>query len=122
MFSSLPKLADRAFVIGYLLPTLLFLCALAALFADQPQVQALMFSETQHWQKIVSLVVIIWAVSVFLQLVNTDLIKFLEGYEQPIKGSRALKAIQEAALDRLDSRIDQLWTKKIAELKLSKAE
>ena len=122
MFSSLPKLADRTFVVGYLLPTLLFVCALAALFADQPLVQGLIFGETQGWDKIFGLVIAIWAAAVFLQFVNTYLIKFLEGYESPIKNWRSLKAERQSAFDALDGRLNELWEKINARVELSEAE
>jgi hypothetical protein len=40
MLSSLPKLADRTFVLGELLPSLLFAIALLFLFQDQPTAAA----------------------------------------------------------------------------------
>jgi hypothetical protein len=122
MFSSLPKLADRTFVVGYLLPTLLFVCALAALFADQPLVRGLIFGETQGWDKIFGLVIAVWAAAVFLQFVNTYLIKFLEGYESPIKNWRSLKAEKQRAFDALDGRLNELWEKINAKVELSEAE
>jgi len=122
MFSSLPKLADRTFVIGYLLPTLLFVCALAALFSNQPLVQGLIFGETQGWDKIFGLVVGVWAAAVFLQFVNTYLIKFLEGYERPIKNWRSLKAEKQRAFDALDGRLKELWEKINARVELSESE
>jgi len=122
MFSSLPKLADRTFVIGYLLPTLLFVCALAALFSDQPLVQGLIFGETQGWDKIFGLVIGVWAAAVFLQFVNTYLIKFLEGYERPIKNWRSLKAEKQRAFDALDGRLKELWEKINARVELSESE
>jgi hypothetical protein len=122
MFSSLPKLADRTFVVGYLLPTLLFVCALAALFADRPFVQGLIFGETQGWDKIFGLVIAVWAAAVFLQFVNTYLIKFLEGYESPLKNWRSLKAEKQRAFDALDGRLNELWEKINARVELSEAE
>ena len=122
MFSSLPKLADRAFVVGYLLPMLLFVFALVALFADQPLVQKLVSSEAQGWDKIVGLVVAVWTAAVFLQFINTSLIKFLEGYTYPVKGWRWLKKQREGDFDTLDCRLKELWNKINSLISLSEAE
>jgi hypothetical protein len=122
MFSSLPKLADKVFVVGYLLPTLLFVCALGALFADQQLVQTVVSGEAQGWDKIVGLVIAVWAIAVLMEFLNIEIIKFLEGYRAPIKGSQRLKAKQEARFAALDKPIQPLLQKVDNGEDLTKAE
>lgn len=42
MLSTIPKLADRAFIVGFLLPTVLFITLGLALFGDLGQVEKLL--------------------------------------------------------------------------------
>jgi hypothetical protein len=111
MFSSLPKLADKAFIVGYLLPTLLFVAALALLFYDQQSVQKAISNEPQGWDKIVALVIGVWVTAVLLEFLNTDFIKILEGYSRPIKDWEFLRAKQLARFNSLDSRVKELLVK-----------
>lgn len=86
MFASLSTLADRSFVISYVLPTLLFSLAAVFLYWDFAGVREIFqdFVVEGNVSKLLHLTVIAWSVSLCLSLVSIPLIKLLEGYHRPI--------------------------------------
>ncbi len=86
MISSLSTLADRSFVISYVLPTLLFSLAAAFLYWDFAGVREIFrnFIVEGNVSKLLHLTVIVWSVSLCLSLVSIPLIKLLEGYHRPL--------------------------------------
>ena len=62
MLSSLPKLADKAFILGFFLLTLLFVIAFVALFYDQPWAEAWLGSaaDAAKWDTFAYFVLSVW--------------------------------------------------------------
>ncbi|MBV9652990.1 MAG: hypothetical protein JOZ42_00355 [Acetobacteraceae bacterium] len=90
MLSTLPKLADRAFVVGFLLPSLLFTVGLLVLFSQMEQVLALLkpTKEENSTTALVLLAVAVWLLAVLMQVLNHWLYRSLEGYLPPLSWRR----------------------------------
>lgn len=85
MLSSLSKLADRRFIIGFFLPGLLFCCAMLAMFSNDPGVRQIVAGlEAKDLGVAVFVVIAIWVVGVVLLAMNTPLFRMLEGYWWPL--------------------------------------
>lgn len=90
MLSTLPKLADRAFIVGFVLPSLLFAIALLVLFSQPDQVAALLrpVKEDGGTTILVLLAAGVWLLAVLMQVLNYFLYRFLEGYLPPLSWRR----------------------------------
>jgi len=110
MLSTLPNLANKAFIIGFFLPTLLFVLALAGLFHDQSWAQAWFAVATQKegWDSLAYFVVAVWGASVLLMMTNDLQLKLLEGYLWPVSKMAFLQRRQEARFQEKKARADQL--------------
>ncbi len=96
MFSSLPKLADKAFIVAFLVPTLAFLLALGAafpgLFALAEQV-----NQGDNTNTLVNATLAaagVWFCALGLMLINRPLYRSLEGYFGPLAATARVKALQ----------------------------
>jgi hypothetical protein len=107
MFASLPKLADKNFVIGFLLPVLLAGVASVFLFRDTGPGQAVLkaFFVEKTLSDLTLVIVGVWSVSVLLVLFNYHIYRFLEGYEGPLRHWRAGLKRQRDDLDRTVRRL-----------------
>jgi hypothetical protein len=110
MLSTLPKLADKSFILGFFLPSLLFITALLALFVDIPWVKKSLdaATDTGSLEKLVVFIIAIWTLAVLMLLVNRVQYQILEGIRWPISKLRGLKITQEQALEALRRRRDTL--------------
>src|SRR5690554_3341041 len=90
MLSTLPKLADRAFIIGFLLPSLLFAVSLLALFSQTDLVASLLkpIKEESSAAALLLLAAGIWLLAVLMQVLNYWLYRSLEGYLPPLSWRR----------------------------------
>src|SRR5689334_8530982 len=95
MFSVLPKLLDRNFAIGYLLPCILFV------FAGYQIVRRLSehkwfvgFASSDATTRATTFLVVAGVLAIFLALANTFLIRRLEGYGWPFTKLPALYEYQ----------------------------
>src|SRR5208337_4091174 len=114
MISSLPKLADRAFIVGFLLPTLLFFLATICLLSDIGFFANILpaIGETEKWDKIAYLIIGLWTFSVLLQIINNAQYQMLEGYTWPLKYINFLKRREESRYDELNARVSELKKKR----------
>jgi hypothetical protein len=85
MLSSLPKLADKNFLIGFIMPVLLGATGLLALLRDLPPFDGIYRSllSTDDFTKLTIVVLTLWAVAILLLLLNLLLYRVLEGYIGP---------------------------------------
>ena len=84
MLSSLPKLADRTFVLGAFLPTLLFAAVLVFLFPEEPfATTCITAAAGRDLGQAAFLLLAVWAVAVVISMLNYPLYRFLEGYTFP---------------------------------------
>jgi hypothetical protein len=114
MLSSLPKLADRSFILGFFLPTLLFAVVLLVLFRDQrlPK-EWLDAMADKELKSAVYLLLVVWAFAVVLFILNDWLYRFLEGYAFPFPDWLAdwLKGRNRRRLRKCLGKIDELYNK-----------
>lgn len=109
MLSTLPKLADKAFVVGFFLPTLLFGLAVLALLSDlQPLGELLSALIDAKVEKILYFALAVWTIAVFISLVNTLQYRILEGYIWPLANCSWLKAREQTRFDTLNKRVGEL--------------
>jgi len=94
MLSSLPKLADKAFILGFFMPVLLFLVGVLALFSDTKPLVDLMAKAGGEGgvEKITYAVLLVWSIAVLMMLANHSLFRLYEGYLPPISRWSWLKA------------------------------
>lgn len=87
MISSLSNLADRNFVLGYLLPVIMAALAAAAIFRDIPFVAGLWmaFASVDSFEKLTVALLCLWTTAVLLMAFNHQLYRFMEGYWGPFK-------------------------------------
>ena len=84
MLSALPKIADRNFVIGFFLPSLLFTIVGLAVFSDHLPVRNLIDLLTaKDLREAAFLLVAVWVLGVLMLTVNHPLYRLLEGYSWP---------------------------------------
>jgi hypothetical protein len=111
MLTGLPKLADRNFVIGFLIPTLLAALALLGLLSNIPVVEQTYTAiwHDKKWEDITSFALGVWVVSILIMLLNHSFYRIAEGYVGPfawIAADRGNKK-RAALLRRRDDLIAQ---------------
>jgi hypothetical protein len=99
MFGSLTKLADKAFVVGFLLPTLMAALAFLYLFNDvEPFSGAYKAAlSIKEFSELSVAAIIVWALASLLMMWNEWLYRFLEGYVGPFNN----EGMRERARDRM---------------------
>jgi hypothetical protein len=110
MISMLPKLADKAFILGFFLPTLLFVLVAAQLYYQQPWALAIMATakEEKGWDSLAYFVLTVWVLSLLLMMVNHTLMQMLEGYYGPLAKIPCFKRGEERRLDDMHRRYTEL--------------
>jgi hypothetical protein len=114
MLSTIPKLADKAFVLGFFLPTLLFVLALSGLFYDAAWGKAVLAAVTDEkgWDKLAYLVLAVWVLSTLLMMINLIELQMLEGYLWPVSAMGFLKRGETQRFTTPDNEfvaLDQQW-------------
>jgi hypothetical protein len=101
MLSSLPKLADRAFILGMFLPTLLFVLAALLMFQEvSPAKSWIKALAGNDLQSTAYLLLCVWLLSVLALMLNYPLYRFLEGYSFPTWLANRLKARNRILLSK----------------------
>jgi hypothetical protein len=107
MLSSLPKLADRAFILGTFLPTLLFAACLLGLFHDYELVKTWRVAlAAKDLGQAVFLLFAVWVLAVLTLLLNHWIYRLLEGYMFPSWVAEPLKNRNRKRLHRSLQRLD----------------
>lgn len=103
MLSTLPKLADKSFILGFLLPSILFFVGIYFVLVDVKWVQETAKAamnkealETFVWGAVAA-----WLFAISLSIVNHLLLQILEGYKPPFSVIPLLRARQQCDFDRL---------------------
>ena len=110
MLSSLPKLADRAFVLGALLPSLLFGVTVLFLFCDQPPASLIIDAFAgKDIGKAIYLLLALWAFAILISMFNLPLYRFLEGYTFPKWLANLLKRRHRKRLKGAQGEIKALY-------------
>ncbi len=124
MFSSLSTIADRNFVIAFLLPTLIGCLCLLALFGDVPAIAALAknIGDLDKLSALTGLLVGLWSVALLLQQLNLTLYRVLEGYLPPFSLPRfKLRQRQLDAYDAARAAVTKLYQDSLADSALDDA-
>lgn len=110
MLSELPKLADKAFILGFFLPTLLFVLAVAGVFHDQTWAQTLLTAASQKdgWDSLVFFALAVWVLAVLLMMVNQIELQILEGYTWPLSKMEFLRRRERKRFERQSKPFQQL--------------
>lgn len=108
MLSTLPKLADRAFIIGFLLPALLFAAGMIWIFGDPDQLRDLLRSAKDDTAGLLLMLGAVWLLSVLLLIVNHALYRCLEGYLPPLSWRRRSKLRNARRIATLRGRAGRL--------------
>jgi hypothetical protein len=110
MLSTLPKLADKAFVLGFFLPVLLAVLAILALFNDLPEVRSLLTAtgEGDRLEKLFYFVLVVWCLSVLMLLINNAQYQILEGYRWPFSQITRFKNAEILRFEELSGRVNAL--------------
>lgn len=87
MLATLPKLADRNFIIGFLLPILLGALATLFLFRDTDAAQSILVAVLRDTtlSDLTLIAVAVWTGATLLALLNYHFYRILEGYAGPLK-------------------------------------
>lgn len=96
MFSTLPKVADKAFIIAFLLPMLAFALAAELAFRPWPETEALakaLWADKDITQ-LALLAGTLWLAAMALMMTNRLIHRFLSGYVWPLKNEDALAAMR----------------------------
>jgi hypothetical protein len=93
----LNKLADRDFVVGFVLPVLLFCAAIAFLFRDTTVVGSIYSAliDLKSFTSLTMLVLVIWTLATLLMAWDTTIYRVLEGYVGPFKREKWRRAMEE---------------------------
>ncbi len=110
MLSTIPKLADKAFIIGFLFPVILFLTAFLLLFSNVPWVTNILdqFMNKDNIEKILYISLIIWGLSIVMMMLNNILYQFVEGYRWPVSKLAKLWSRETGLLDKKEARLEEL--------------
>jgi hypothetical protein len=110
MLSTLPKLADKTFIIGFFLPTLLFAVASLALFSDFSFVQQLLkaASSREIAGRLVFLLLALWSLSILILITNHHQYQALEGYRWPVCKFDFLKKREKGRFTAAYGRFEKL--------------
>lgn len=112
MLSSLPKLFDKSFVIGFFFPALIALIAVAWIFPNislLDPVRTLALSE-KTFSDLTYLASIVWVTAILLMSLNITLYRMLEGYLPPLSWMRPLLWWHRRRFARLKAEYDTLLT------------
>lgn len=86
MLSSLSALIDRAFVIGFVVPITILIASISIIFDDLEIVKQLATaaSAADGFQAVFIPLLFLWLCAILLEMINTSLYRFLEGYTWPM--------------------------------------
>jgi hypothetical protein len=109
MLSSIPKLADRAFVLGAFLPSLLFEVSVLLLFYDTGPARAWINElPKKDLGQAAYLLLAVWVVAVLVLMLNYPLYRLLEGYTFPEAVAQRLIIRNQKRLQKTKRQIDEL--------------
>lgn len=110
MWSTLPKLADKGFIVGFVVPAIVFTLYIVLIFPDFTKIGSLgqIFNQLQSIEKIAYIGALLWAFAILLMLVNDILFKVLEGYYWPTASLKCLKRQKQREFEYLTGEFDRL--------------
>lgn len=112
MDNQIAKLADRPFVLGYFLPSLIFVLALAVTYPNFLPGVDLKAAPLQKWSSLASIALFGWFIAILLALFNLELMRILEGYYLPQPVADSLRKRQERRYEDMTARLRALNSKR----------
>lgn len=116
MLSTLPKFADKAFIVGFFIPAIIFsLCELVLFSGNKIFGDTLKAINEKDFGGAVIFAVAVWILSVLLATFNIFLYKIFEGYVPPFQWGIMLRGRTTAALEQYQNEAAKLydnWTKR----------
>lgn len=102
MLSSVAKLADKAFVMGFLLPALLAVFATVKLFGCAQWFSALCtINEANPFENLTYLGLVVWFLAVLLLTLNFTAYRVLEGYLPPVSWLTSVRRFHQERFQAL---------------------
>jgi hypothetical protein len=85
MLSSVPKLVDKNFVVGFIIPVLLGAVGILALLRDLEPFRSVYDSmaKADDFPKLTIVILLLWTAAIVLMIMNNALYRMLEGYVGP---------------------------------------
>ena len=110
MLSSLPKLFDRNFVIGFFLPALLALLATAWTFPQLSILEPLrtLAASDKKLSDVLYIALIVWVLAILLLTTNNFQYRLLEGYYVPVSLRAWTSVWQRFRFQRLTDKVARL--------------
>ncbi len=111
MFAAIPKIADKTFVVAYLLPVILFAAVNLAFFRDTDAAQDILekiSGDEKDLQKVAYIAFVLWGASIALMILNQIVFKIIEGYHMPAFLAKWRLARQIETHDLVEDRINEI--------------
>lgn len=108
MLSTLPKLADRAFILGFFLPSLLFALAVLSLLIHHTPARTVLgkLTDEKNLGTAAFLLVAVWCIGVLMLVINLPLYRLLEGYSWPVSRRKRWREGYIAEWRKLENALD----------------
>jgi hypothetical protein len=110
MLSSVSKLADKNFIIGFFIPALLAVMATSYVFRSIPWVASWFVAITsdKSFVELTYLAVAVWVLALLLLILNYELYRVLEGYTPPLSWLSGMVAKHRKKAGEMRARHDEL--------------
>jgi hypothetical protein len=109
LLSTIGKLADKSFVLGFLLPSFIAIVAIRSLVGCPPWISGacVLLPSGNAFADVTYLLITVWAFAVFLLALNNGVYRFYEGYTPPLAWFGFLKHFQRYKHRRLTNRYNE---------------
>jgi len=112
MDNQISKLADRPFVLGYFLPSILFVVAFVSLHPDWLPGTSVSTAPIEKWSAFASVALYSWFIAILLALFNREMMRLIEGYYWPISRISFFRNREKNRFQRITAKIHDLQNKK----------
>ena len=85
MLTSITKIVDKSFVVGFVVPVLLAAVGILAMLRDLESIKPLYADlvQTKNFSNLTIIALLLWAAAILLLILNHHLYRVLEGYSGP---------------------------------------
>jgi hypothetical protein len=122
MWSTLPKLADKGFILAFVVPAIALALCILLLFYDFVHAENpwKIFDSLQSISKLAYIGALLWTFAILLMLVNDFLFKVLEGYYWPTANLKCLRLQKQREFSYLTGERDRLRAEWVESIKQGK--
>lgn len=107
MFSEFPKLFDRNFVIGFLMPAVIFISAILFLFDIFLSIDLITLFKENPILGSALFAFLSWLLGIILLITNRDILRLFEGYGK-FNPARLIKFIEKRRFSQITARINEI--------------